>query len=89
MREGLGVVVGLVLMVVADTRGEERPDLSDPDVLQEILGEAILRDTLEKRGPEGAKLYYAPGSKTPYTGWAKRMHDNGKVKMVSHIKDGK
>ena len=67
----------------------EYPDFSTPEILQKILGKAILWDTLEERGLEGEKLYYAPGSKTPYTGWRKRMHGNGKVQMVSHIKDGK
>ncbi|MFT5412542.1 MAG: hypothetical protein ACI9NC_005291 [Verrucomicrobiales bacterium] len=92
MKTNIGVIVGLVLMMFAsntDALGEERPDFSKPEVLKKILGEAILRDTLEERGPEGEKLFYAPGSQTPYTGWAKRMHDNGKLKSLGYSKDGK
>jgi antitoxin component YwqK of YwqJK toxin-antitoxin module len=92
MKANIGVIVGLALMSlvgVAAARGEDRLDLSKPEVLQKILGEAILRDTLEERGPEGEKLFYAPDSQTPYTGWAKRMHDNGKVKMLWHGNGGK
>ena len=66
--KSIGVIAGLVLMSlvgVAAARGEDRLDLSKSEVLQKILGEAILRDTLEERGPEGEKLFYAPDGKSP------------------------
>ena len=68
---------------------DEEPNLDDPKVREKILKEAVLRDTLEERGPEGAKLFHASNRQTPYTGWCKRLYDNGKVKTLGHVRAGK
>ena len=70
-------------------RGEEPPDFSNPEVFEKILGEAEFRDTLAERGPVGEKLLCAFYSEAPYTGWAKEMYRNGKVRMLLHYKDGR
>jgi len=44
---------------------DEAPNLDDPKVREKILKGALLRDTLEERGPEGAKLFYAPDNQQP------------------------
>ena len=68
---------------------DEAPNLDDPNVREKILKEALLRDSLEKRGPEAPKLLYAPDSQDPYTGWFKNLYDNGKAKALGHCRDGK
>ena len=65
------------------------PDLDDPETLDKILAEAIDFDKLQIRGKKGEKLFYAPNKQTPYTGWAKVMYDNGQVKVLIPLKDGK
>jgi len=54
------------------------PDLSDPAHLAGVLGEAIDEERLkqEKRI-------------TPYTGWIKRLHDNGQVQLLFKLKGAK
>ena len=54
-----------------------------------IIAEAIGEGKLQRRGEEGEELYYAPNEQTPYTGWAKRMHDNGQIGLLGQFKDGK
>ena len=68
---------------------DENPNLDDPKVLEKILKEAVLQERLEKRGTDGEELTYQAGQQTPYTGWRKRIHDNGQVAILGHFKDGK
>jgi antitoxin component YwqK of YwqJK toxin-antitoxin module len=65
------------------------PDVDDPETLDEIIAEAIDEDNLQYRGKEGEELSYAPNEQTPYTGWIKKIHSNGQVRMLLQIKDGK
>lgn len=65
------------------------PDLDNPETLDKILVEAIDEDKLQERGKEGEELLYAPNEQTPYTGWVKLMRDNGQVKFLVKVKDGK
>ena len=65
------------------------PDLEDPETLDEILADAIDWNGLQIRGKEGEKILYAPNEQTPYTGWAKLMWSNGRVKTLTQFKDGK
>jgi antitoxin component YwqK of YwqJK toxin-antitoxin module len=65
-----------------------KPDLDDPEKLDKILEGAIDADKLQERGKEGDELFYAPNSQTPYTGWAKEMHSNGQVEVLSRYKGG-
>jgi antitoxin component YwqK of YwqJK toxin-antitoxin module len=63
-------------------------DLDDPETLDRIIAEAIEGDKL-KKGDKDRKLAYAPNEQTPYSGWAKHMHDNGKLLGLAQVKDGK
>ena len=37
----------------------------------------------------GERMPYMPDRRTPYTGWSKKMHLNGKIDDLIHYKDGK
>ena len=67
MRHIASILASLGLAATA-VLAEEAPDLDDPKVKAKIVAAAVLRDTLEERGPEGAKLFYAPNSETPFSG---------------------
>ena len=61
-------------------------DLDDKETLDGIIAEAIDYKKLQRRGKE---LLYAPNEQTPYSGWIKMMHDNGQVRWLIQIKDGR
>ena len=67
----------------------ETIDLDDNETRKRIIAEAIDWKKLEWRGKEGEELFYAPNQQTPYTGWAKDMHDNGQIWRLYQHKDGK
>ena len=75
----------LTLCVNAETDG----NLDDPETLDKIISEAIDHEKLEWRGEKGEELLYAPDPNTPYTGWEKKMHDNGQIEWLIQVKDGK
>jgi len=62
-------------------------NVDDNETLDNILAGAIDWDKFQKGGTE--HLYYAPNEQTPYTGWAKEMHDNGQIRALGQMKDGK
>jgi antitoxin component YwqK of YwqJK toxin-antitoxin module len=64
-------------------------DLDDKETQDKIIAEAIDYDKIQKRDKGGERLGYAPNEQTPYTGWAKGMHDNGQIKGLAQFKDGK
>jgi antitoxin component YwqK of YwqJK toxin-antitoxin module len=64
-------------------------DLNDNETRNRIAAEAIDSGKLQKKGEEGDQLYYAPNQQTAYTGWAKRIWDNGQIKALGQINDGK
>ena len=68
---------------------EAKPNLDDPAKLEKTLAEALNLSVIEKRGDEGEELFHAPDSQEPYTGWVKRMYENGKVHGLLQIKKGK
>ena len=78
-----------LLLVTPLWADEAKPNLNDPATLERILVEALDLDVMEKRGEEGEELFHAPDSQEPYTGWVKRMYENGKVRYLLQIKDGK
>ena len=80
MKELLTAMFVALLMV-----GCGSPDLDDKETLDKVIAEAIDMDTLQVRG----KLAHAPNQETPYTGWTKEMYDNGQIKVLVQIKDGK
>jgi len=68
---------------------EQYPDLADPGTVQRLLEEAVPLDLLGERQAGGERLFYKADSQTPFTGWAKRLHGNGKVKFLGNWTDGK
>ena len=49
----------------------------------------IARDGVDMRGTTGFELYCAPNTQTPYTGWVKRFHKNGRLRSLDQYKVGK
>jgi len=76
-----------LLMVGCQTAEVGRIDWNETS--QKIIAEAIGSQELEFRGEEGEKLAYAPNQQTPYTGWWKYLHDNGRIRWLIQFKDGK
>lgn len=79
--------VGLLMV------GCGEPDLDDPETLQEIIASAVDRKNLNFESKiaeiEKQKLLYFLDTDSPYTGWAKLYHDNGKIRTLAQFKDGK
>ena len=74
----------------AKTAQVAKIDLDDNETRNRIIAEAIEDDELEWRGDnEGEKPRYAPDEQNPYSGWTKKMHDNGQIEMLLQYKDGK
>ena len=67
----------------------ETIDLDDNETLAKIIAEAIDMGTLQKRSKAGEEFSYAPLEQIPYTGWTKRMYDDGKLGYLKQYKDGK
>jgi len=68
---------------------QKKPNLDDPKVREATVAAAFDWGKLEERGKKGEELYYAPNQQTPYSGWAKYMHDNGRIRSLVHCMDGK
>ncbi len=68
---------------------EEAIDWDDLATLDKIIAGAIDNEKIQSRGEEGEKLVYAPNQQTPYSGWAKRMYDNGQIEWLFQFSDGK
>ena len=62
-------------------------DLDDNETRNKIIAEAIDGKKLQWRGK--AELAYAPNQKTPFSGWTKRMYENGRISGLYQYKDGK
>ena len=67
----------------------ETIDLDYNETLAKIVAEAIDMGTLQKRSKAGEEFSYAPVEQIPYTGWTKRMYDDGKLGYLKQYKDGK
>ena len=66
------------------------PNLDDAKTLDKILAEAIDDDKIQERGQTWSEIFlYAPNEQEPYTGWIKKMYDNGQVQILFHTKNGK
>ena len=66
-----------------------KPNLDDPDSLNQILEEALDLSEIQIRGKEGEEQFYATHSQKPFTGWVKIMYENGQVERLHQFKDGK
>ena len=76
----------------AETRAQllekvSKVDLSDAEIVRELLPDAAMFDNLEWNSTTGKAK--APGTKAPLTGWAKGMHANGKLLGLGHFIEGK
>ena len=80
------LVAVFVALLMAGCGG---PDLDDKKTLDGIIAEAIDKDKLQRRSKKGETLYHATSQQTPYTGWAKRMYDNGQISLLVQCTDGK
>jgi len=89
MNKFLSVLLFALLMVGCETAKLGRIDLDDPETRNKIIAGAIDWGKLQERGEKGEKLLYAPNEQTPYTGWAKEMWDNGRIRGLDQWKDGK
>ena len=89
MNKLLSVLLFALLMVGCETAKLGRIDLDDPETRNKIIAGAIDWGKLQERGEKGEKLLYAPNEQTPYTGWAKEMWDNGRIRGLDQWKDGK
>ena len=65
------------------------PDLADPEELKEIMELAMPAERIPVSTKDGERLLYLPDRQTPYTGWSKKLHLNGKIDDLIHYKDGK
>ena len=77
-----------LLLVTPLWADEAKPNLNDPETRERILDGAKDDGELEWRGEAGEELAYFPNSKTPYSGWLKRMHENGQVNALAQIENG-
>ena len=89
MKKLLAAMFVALLMVGCETAKLAKIDLDDPTTLDKIIAAAIDDDKLQERGEKGEELYYAPNQQTPYTGSAKYMHDNGRIRSLVQCIDGK
>jgi hypothetical protein len=78
-----------VVIPPAKTTEVGKIDLDDPATLDKVIAEAIDKEELQKRGKGSDVIIYAPNQQTPYTGWVKEMRDNGQIKALAQLKDGK
>lgn len=86
----LTLLVGMFMVWCLEASALFEPaELDDPEDLKEILNGAIDQKNLEKRSLKGDELYYSPKKKTPYSGWSKEIHANGRIKSLVQVKEGK
>ena len=96
MNRVLVLLTSLFLVVSSGWAGEtapvtDKPSMSTSETIRlTAMVEAINHETREVtlRGPDGEKLFYQADKQTPYTGWVKRIHDNGQVAGLGALKDG-
>lgn len=85
------VVFGIGLPAWGETPKEKKqpwPDLSDPTQLTKVIGLALPSERIPYTTKEGQRLYLMPDRKTPYTGWSKKLHPNGKIEDLIHYTNG-
>ncbi|MEP4077373.1 toxin-antitoxin system YwqK family antitoxin [Haloferula sp.] len=76
-------IVGVILLAgcrESNDTSERIPDAEAP----ELIANALPFHQIQVR----EKLFYAPNTQSPYSGWVKYMWDNGQVQMLKYVKDG-
>ena len=75
--------IGTILVFL----GCGNPDLTEPDVYQEALTEAIKLDSLERKRMYGMIMLYVDSKEEPFTGWVK-TETNGSISTLGFISKG-
>ncbi len=67
-----------------------KPDFDDPKLLDKIIAQAVdINDLQTRDGPDQDwELFYEKNKQTPYSGWVKQMHSDGRVWGLAQVKDG-
>ena len=68
---------------------ESWPDLSDSKQLAKVLGLAMPVERIPVTTKDGERVLYLADRNTPFTGWSKKLHANGKIDDLIHYKNGK
>jgi len=66
-----------------------QPDLSDPKVLDEILGGAVHHSDIQERVHGGDTLAFVSNLQNAFSGWSSKLYDNGQVRELTCYEDGK
>ena len=74
-------------VLFADHRRLWGAELEDPENLQRIIEGAVDLRTLNSQNNKTEGLY-APNQTTPYTGWVKKVSDNGQILILGEFKEG-
>lgn len=82
-------ILSLLLLSLVLLVGCGKKNLDDPKTLARIMAEATDKSKLTTRFKNGEILFYAPNSRTPYTGWSKSLYSSGQVCGLIQYKDGK
>jgi len=92
----LGVPAPIALLALASLFGDEGnqdkeawPDLTVPSQLAKVIDLATPAEKLPVSTKDSQSLVHFPDRSTPYNGWSKKMHANGKIEDLVHYKDGK
>ena len=81
-------LVFIILYVLCLT-GCGQPDLSDEKILNEILSKSLDDSDLQERDRAGETLAFVINSQIPFSGWVRRLYDNGQVRELSKFEEGK
>ncbi len=84
-------LLGLGFLCAEEPKEKEEswPDLSDPKKLAEVMALATPAERIPVTTKNGERVLYLNDRNTPFTGWSKKMHPNGKIDDLIHYKNGK
>ncbi len=69
--------------------GCQKPDLEDPEVFEKIASQAINPSRLEAKRLKGLLVLCIPETEDPYSGWVRENYDNGQLKRLGYLNDGR
>jgi len=97
-------IICLLLLGIAGCKNSDLDipraiDFDDPGAVEKLLVEATDMDKLQWRQSDSEahaanlkipfKDAYTPDGKRPFTGWAKELHENGRVSGIFYFQGGK
>lgn len=74
--------------IILTTIFDDTVDLDDPETLEALVKDTPRQQELERREVDGKKLIFKMKSDQLYTGWTKRVHENGKLAFLIYCKSG-